>query len=291
MKIDDVEAAKHFLRYVSYYRFSGYAHPWRTDDAVLKDGEHRFADSLNFTDIVQIYDFDRRLRLLVLDGVERIEVAVRAAFNNALATQSGSHWFTEPNRFRAECDHRKLMERIRFELGLSEGRKDRREAYIQHYLDRYSEPEFPPCWMTVESLSLGNLSKIYEDLTNGFKKRVANEFGLHRTVLESWLHSLTIIRNLSAHHSRIWNRKHTVEPDVRKGHEEHFSRMFTGENTPTNPEKRTYRMLYALNELLLIVSPDNSWANKLEELIDEFPDIPFEQVGMSRNWAGFPDRI
>ena len=90
----------------------------------------------------------------------------------------------------------------------------RPEVFIKHYLDNYGSPSNPPAWMSFELLTMGDLSHLYKGLRNkADKKMIANFFEVHPTVFTSWLHTLTYVRNICAHHSRLWNKDLAIEPE------------------------------------------------------------------------------
>ena len=89
-----------------------------------------------------------------------------------------------------------------------------REEFIIEHSAKYTEPDVPPVWKTLEVTSFGTLSKLFCNFAdNKIKKRIAREFNLpQHLVLESWIKSAVVLRNYLAHHSRVWNRKFPIKP-------------------------------------------------------------------------------
>lgn len=86
------------------------------------------------------------------------------------------------------------------------------QTFIKHYYHKYGEPELPRSWMVSETLTFGTVSQAFKNLTHQNQKPIAKALGLDGTVLGSWLHALSYVRNLAAHHQRLWNRAYTIKP-------------------------------------------------------------------------------
>lgn len=160
--------------------------------------------------------------------------------------------------------------------------KKRPEVFIKHYLDNYDTPSNPPSWMCFELLTIGELSNIYRGLKNkDDKKRIASEFDLHPTIFTSWLHSLTYVRNICAHHSRLWNKDLAVEPErLKKPVGDWLSDRYSNNN------KRTFYLLSVIKYFLARVNPNNSLTKKLEALIAKYPNIPVQYIGIPTDEDG-----
>jgi len=160
-----------------------------------------------------LYDFDRKLRLIIFDAIGQIEVALRAQIIYQYALDHGSHWYLNSQLFK-DPGFNKKKECIdyfqTFQDALSnEIFRNRRDPFISHYEVHYSSPSSPPCWMGLEVLSFGSLSKkLYSNLKdNDCKRKVADFFNMSPSILESWLNHITVVRNACAHHSRLWNNR------------------------------------------------------------------------------------
>jgi len=197
MQIPDKDSARHYLSSLNYYRLGAYWLPFETNHAT-----HTFKDGTSFDDVIDLYVFDRELRLLVLDAIERIEVSIRTTWAYYLAHTHGAHSFLDESIFRDSEKYSRCLEALEKEVRLST------EVFIKHYLNKYTNPPLPPVWSIVEVMSLGQLSKWYFNLKHRRDRQsIATIYDLDERVLTSFLHHLTIVRNLCAHHSRLWNRK------------------------------------------------------------------------------------
>lgn len=154
-----------------------------------------------------MYIFDRQLRLLLTDALERIEITIRTRITNNLALNHGPHWFLKQSLFYDPVSHAKIISKISNDVGQNSNGKKKSEA-LRHYFRKYKEPSLPPAWVVMEELSIGTLSRLFKAIRNPEKVNVANYFGVSCDVLESWLRGLTVLRNTCAHHSRTWNRSY-----------------------------------------------------------------------------------
>ncbi|MDW9250125.1 abi-like family protein [Burkholderia cepacia] len=146
-----------------------------------------------------------------MDAVERIEVALRAALSNPLAIDYGSHWYVERDRFVDLRHYARVLDQIAREC------ETRKGSALTHYYRTYASPDLPPIWLVCERLSLGALSRIFSALSMRDHK-VAGRHAwpdIPDTVLTSWLQSLTDLRNVCAHHARLWGMKLTVSPPAK----------------------------------------------------------------------------
>ena len=199
----DKAKAENYLSNISYYRLSAYMLPLKVS------GTEEFRPGTAFEDVLELYLFDREFRLLIFDVVEKLEIAFRTQLSYQHSLAHGPYWFEDRSNFRDADYWRQHLESIDAEVGRA------KEVFKDHFFGKYDEHERMPIWMTSEVLSLGLLSKIYRNLSLSPEKRaVARHFGIsHPPVLESWLQSMSYIRNVCAHHSRLWNRILTIRPN------------------------------------------------------------------------------
>lgn len=271
LSIADESRAMHYLRWVGYYRLAGYSLPLQVN--YNADGSHRFLDGVSFEDVLDLYVFDRKLRLAVMDAVERVEVAFRAQFSQTMSEQHGPHWFMDAAHFQSSYDHADFIARIKKDIGYDHAKAAMRQTFIKHYYDKYGDPELPPSWMIFEVLSFGTVSLAFKHLTRQNQKSVAKPFGLAGEVLASWLHALSYLRNLAAHHQRLWNRTYTIKPIQAK--------QYAAELQHTS---RFYAQAVMTEVLLKVVSPDTKWGQRLADLLAEHPKVDARRLGFPDDW-------
>lgn len=162
LTITDLAKARHYLNYIGYHRLTGYFPTFQQSHPGVK--LHSFKNNVTFKDVLDVYIFDRELRLLVMDAIERIEVAFRASISNTMSEMHGPHWFMDKTHFVARFKHAELLGKIKRETYHAsvtpERNHSRREAFIHHYYETYCHPNLPPSWMVFEIMSLGTLSSI-----------------------------------------------------------------------------------------------------------------------------------
>jgi abortive infection bacteriophage resistance protein len=273
LKIEDEAEATHYLKFVGYYRLSGYALPLSNKRI---DGTHNFKAGATFTDILNLYRFDRELRLLMMDAIERVEVAFRTCLSNTMAVKYGAHWYLNTDLFFVAEECKEFVRRIIDEIGIeadgSLKAEKGRDVYIEHYFTKYKSPQLPPAWMIAEMLSISCWSKVYQNLASREnKKLISQEFGLNPEILAPWIRAICYTRNICAHHGRLWNRQFTFVPAIAKGHEKHLSNNV-----------RFYAQAYVINQLLLKASPASKWWQRFMDLIAAHPYIDKDAMGFPK---------
>lgn len=267
LTISDNRKASHYLKFISYYRFCGYGIEF--EDSPVNN-EKRYFSGTTFEKILDRYVFDRRLRLLVIDAIERIEVALRTVINNELSLKHGAHWYMNENLFVKRFKHKDFIENIKKETGY------KREVFIQHYYSKYTDPKLPPGWMIAEILSLGSWSLIFSHLQNREdQKNISAHFSLNYRLMSSWLHSLTYLRNLCAHHSKLYDRTFTLKPVIAKEYQSQLK----------NNDKFSAQAAM-LKIFLNFISPESNWGKNLLELLKNHSDLNLTKMGFC---MGFED--
>lgn len=270
---DEVKAAS-YLSNISYYRLRAYTFPFQDNNNPL----HLFTTSVTLEDIISLYVFDRKFRLLLFDAIEKIEVSMRTEIIYQWALKNGSHWHLDASLYRNPVQYAKSYTRLSQEIDRSE------ETFIKHYRTKYTNPVDPPCWMSLEVTSFGLLSLIFMNLKKGPEKiAVTKYYGLNDiSVLESWMHSLSNIRNICAHHSRLWNRRLTAHIKIPTN-----TRYTFIENKQILPYK-VYAVVCAIQYFLSIISPGCSFKNRLLALMINCPLAQEKEMGFPPNWKSEP---
>ena len=261
------------LKVVSYFRLDNYFHPMESDKV-----QHIFKPGSTFDNAMDLYRFDCDLRELIFTAIQAVEIALRSKMIHHISLQYGAFWFTDVSLFRDANIHHKCMEQIRQEL------KRTREEFIIEHSAKYSEPEFPPVWKTLEVTSFGTLSKLFCNFAdNKIKKRIAREFNLpQHLVLESWIKSAVVLRNYLAHHSRVWNRKFPIKPQM--------TTPLRGNWVipPVGNYDKLYSQLCYLQYLLNVIRPCNNFSFRLIVLLTEHLNVDTSAMGFPGNWLDEP---
>ncbi|WP_368326448.1 Abi family protein [Phocaeicola vulgatus] len=269
MLIKDERRVENYLMNIGYHRLSAYIYPFYKSpksDLVLKEGT-------TFEQVLTLYRFDKKLRILLFNEIEKIEVAIRSVLANIGCQElNDRYWITKPEYFANADKFSQTLAIIEKELASS------KEDYIEHFRQNFIE-DYPPAWMITEVLSFGNLNYIYSNIaSNKLMKRIAGYFGLKPQVFTSWLTVLANLRNMCCHHARIWNRDFMLNPaEPRK-----TSNAWV--NTAQIDKKRIYYRLCIIRYFLFSVSPNNNFNDKLSNLLADFSAIDIAAMGFSRDW-------
>ena len=273
-----------YLRQIGYYRLSPYTIPFQ-----LQHSGHQFKAGTRFDDLLDLYVFDRTLRLLVLDALERAEVAVRAALTDHMSTTYGDpHWYTDAAHFQRTDRHANLLKMVKKSCDDLLTDQPERNAgplhfpsALDHYLTTYGKPELPPSWVMVETLTIGQLNNLYGNLTlRADRTAIANILGLNDVLLRSWLTTYVRVRNICAHHGRLWNVGLGVYPAI----PQHPRIAWLASPLPGRSRKRLYPVLVSLQSILNTISPNSTWAQRLFDLLQGRPDMNLNGMGIPQNW-------
>lgn len=259
------------LQFIGYYRLLIYMRPFQ-DRATKK-----FYQGVKFTDVLAVYDFDRKLRLLCLDAVERIEVAIRSAIVTTVASKKGfgPHFFYDERKFESPQAHRDFMKSVVYG---SAGKT----LPVDHYYRIYCSPSSPPIWALLEGVTFGNISFLYAGLHLSVRKEVASLLGYDETVLVSWFKSINVLRNFCAHHNRIWNFDMLVNAPV-------FANRIRPEFPIGNRAGSFFARAVILQALLKEIDPTSDWSTKFKALIQAFPAVQLTKAGLNLEAIGITD--
>jgi len=202
--VPDPLAAAKLLSHISYYRFSGFC-------LAFESARHTFVAGTTFQDVVEAYQFDCDLRELLTDAVEMVEIDLRTATAYQFGKTRGVFGHRNQANFFGFNGHPEWLEKLREEARRSS------ELFITHFRNTYTEFPDLPIWVAVEIMSFGNLSRMFSALQRVDQAAIAKRYGLQVTDLGPIIHHLVYIRNLCAHHSRIWDRVWAIKPSLPRG--------------------------------------------------------------------------
>lgn len=269
LTITDEEKAIEYLTNIGYFRLSAYFYPLLK---VPKE-QHIYKDGSTFRQVMDMYRFDRKLRLLLFNEIEKIEVAIRSCITNYASLQFNDlFWMTDASYFNDRQKFQTTCAVIDKEL------QNSKEDFILHFRATYSEP-YPPAWMITEIIPLGSLSHVYMNLDNkALKKKIAQHFGLQTPVFVSWLIILGGLRNLCCHHARMWNRELPISPVEPK------QMKFAWIDSSLINKRRIYYRICMIRYFLFTISPNNTFKEKLKDLLNAYPSIDIRAMGFPANW-------
>jgi abortive infection bacteriophage resistance protein len=281
MLFKDENKAEHFLQNISYYRLKGYWWDMQKDFT-----NHKFRPNTYFEDIIDRYNFDRHIRLILFDAVERIEIALRTKMIYHLSMRYGGLWYLDNSIFNSskykqsgiiKTISQNTIEDLQKEFNRSQ------EVFIKDHRHRYPL-KHADTWKIMEVASLGTLSKLYKNLNHQLpeKSKIANEMGLNiHNELSSWLEAITYVRNIIAHHSRLWSRNMVKRPI-----ENINNPMGQWFNKPLMPvqAKKPFLIISCMVYLCNEVTPGHQIKTKIIDLFNKSPNIPIYKLGFLNNW-------
>lgn len=276
MHIADRARARHYLHHINYYRLRAY---WLIFEVPAPaDEKHYFRPGTDFDAVIALYDFDRELRLLLTDAIERVEISLRTRWANELSLRYGPFAHENPAHFHKHHVWQQCKDELDKEYARS------RETFAEHYRTRYNHLDSPPIWVASELMTLGHLSRWLQNLRVPKDRQIiADAYGLDEKVVVSFAHHLTIVRNHCAHHGRVWNRKLSLKMQLPGKKPMGLAEMFN----PAEP-RRIFNTLTMLAYLLTRISPQSTWRRRLQELIAGAPLVDPATMGFPAGWEKFP---
>jgi abortive infection bacteriophage resistance protein len=293
--VTDDKAALQYLRRLGYYRLSGYWYtcrklvPLPTDQKqpIRPHRQDGFLAEARFKDAVELYVFDKNLRLLVLDAIERIEVAFRVDISYLMGKKD-KFAYINPNllhgNFTKKTNPRTGKSKHQDWLFKHDQLINRsKEDFTTHYKTKYGLPL--PIWVAIELWDFGLLSTFYHGMTIKDKTEIATKYKVPDwQVMESWLRCVNYARNVVAHHNRLWNRNLIDQPKLaKKGVMSEFDPLI-GNIQITS---RVYVLLCILSHFMRQICPRSSWSKRLVNLIKSFPNtdhFDIEHMGFPEGW-------
>jgi len=273
LQIDDEPKAISYIKNIGYFRLSAYFYPLLQ----LPKSNHQYKAASNFTHALDMYRFDRKLRLLLFNEIEKIEVAIRSIIVNTASRELNDiFWITNDRYFN---DFNKFTTTKNF---IDSEIQKSKEEFIIHFKQNYNNP-YPPAWMIAEILPLGYISHIFMNLKNSnIKKKIAQQFGLQAPAFSSWIMVLGNLRNMCCHHIRTWNKEMAIRPSDPR------NTVYPWIDPQQTSSKRIYYRICMIKYLLYSVSPANTFRNKLEDLLAMYPNIDIRAMGFPTNWEQEP---
>lgn len=271
MIIENKEEARKILGIANYYRLTAYSLQFKRGD--------KYRGTPSFDYIYKLYKFDKKLRHMLLEIIESIEVSLRTYMAYSLSLKYGSEAhnneeiFKDVDLYRGYVDydgnvHRGLVDEIKMEIG-----KNRKEPFVRHHIKNY-DGHFP-IWVIVEIFSFGMLSRTYSNLNLQDQKEISRGcFNINYELLESWLNNLSYIRNICAHYGRLYNKKMSITPKIHNKYKKYDLDL-----------NKLFVSILAIKELAKFKLEWNTFKIQLESLLEENEDIvDLKLIGFPDNW-------
>ena len=259
--VEDEEYAKRILNDISYFRLI------KAYSLNLKPKNGNYVDGVMFEQLVELYLFNANFRQIIFPEIEKIEINVRCRIANYFAEQYGVLGYLEADNFVNPEYHQSFIVDIEEEI-----RRNSKAPFVKNFRDNYEGGQLP-IYALVEVFSFGTLSKFYKNMKNPDKKAVAKSFGVGYTYLESWLESISYVRNICAHYGRLYNAKLSKTPILYK----EYSEAGIGNN-------RIFGVLLCLKHLLKNDSHWNFFVENIELLFEKYESVDIKTMGFPENW-------
>ncbi len=269
--IGDDKRALHYLSTLGYYRLSGYFYPFRKfgEGCTVKGVPNRtdeFIEQTHFDHIIGLYMFDKGLRLLAFDALERIEMSLRVDVAHVLGRHHPSA-HEQAQFLDAKFSQRMDDKPSAHELWLNKYTqlviRARNEDLVAHHLTNYGKLLI---WAACEILDFGALSRLYSGMRYKDRQKISQKYGVKPEVFTQWIRSLNLVRNIVAHHGRLWNVKIINRTD--------FVKSFGGQHLASTLDKnKAFAYFYLMGCLLKVISPTSRWWQRLQQHLLTFPAL------------------
>lgn len=259
--VEDEDYAKKILNDISYFRLI------KAYSLNLKAKNGKYGDKVTFEQIVELYLFNANFRQIIFPQIEKIEINVRCRIANYFAEKYGVLGYLEADNFVNPEYHQTFLEDIEEEI-----RRNAKAPFVKNFHENYEGGNLP-IYALVEVFSFGTLSKFYKNMKNPDKKAVAKFFGVGYTYFESWLESISYVRNICAHYGRLYNAKLSKTPILYK----EYSQSGIGNN-------RIFGVLLCIKHLLKSDSHWKLFVQDVESLFDKYEQVDIKTIGFTENW-------
>ena len=271
MDIEDRDEAIFLLQQVSYYRLSGYCYPFR--EFKNSSRADTFFPGTRLRDVVDLYRFDSRLRTATFTALTPIELAIRAHLGHELG-RLDPLIHLQPYMLGATAHS---SEYNRWRKHYNRELESSREDFVKHHKQKYDGKL--PVWAATEIMDWGSLTYLYEFSPRSVQDAISSRCGLNAPQLHSWLKALNIVRNICAHHGRLFNRVHTISPKLPA------QGIHTDLDCINTDWKRTFGQLTLIQFLLDRFTVGNK--KLLPTVVQSFPEVqivPISHMGAPDNW-------
>lgn len=299
LTVTDEDRAKAYLSRIGYYRLSGYWFPFRVatrtrqpNGRMLTVAGDDFKPGVEFRHIVELYVFDKNLRMVVLDAIERVEIGLRSSIA-LLMGQKGAWAHRDPalldGKFARRADPRTgRVPHADWLAKLDQDFAKSNEQFAKHFRQKYPG-EHAPLWIATELWDFGMLSRLYAGMAYRDRQAIAAEYGLaDPDILEAWLRAINFLRNVCAHHNRLWNRALVLQAAFPPAGAVPMLDHLQGDN---HKQTRLYGTAASIRFLLLKINPSTTWPARLKAVLDTFPAAPhiqLQQSGFEPGWDALP---
>lgn len=265
------------LEHIWYFRLTWYF-------KYFQDTNDNFYDWITFKKVLDHYIFDRKLRLLTFDAIEKIEISVKSSINHYMATNFWIHWYLDRSLFQLTTKKKEDMYDD-FIKKVDKINKKPNSVFVKAYFKKYTSEKYLPSWMLVEELTIWEISTIYNLLETDYRVQISSVYNTYEKDFWTWLQLLKTLRNISAHHWRLWNRKYITKL---KHTDVTFRRFFHTKFNQNNKKEvipNYYNAILVIYYLLNRINKNFWWLNDLNKLISKYEKVVnISNMWLTKNW-------
>ena len=261
--IDDTLFATEFLKRVNYYRFTGYL-------SNFKNHDNTYLNGTTFLKVASLYSFDQDLRGIIIKAVSEVENFTKSIIAYHHGHKYGTAGYMDVFNFNEKHNHERFMEKVDTLI-----ENNKRTLFVKHHIRKYSGSF--PIWVAIELFTMGMISIFYSSLKTDIKKIIAKEYNTDYAHLESWLNGTSTLRNICAHHGRLYNIRFYQSPKLPREYAKY-----------ADMNKRSlFKQLYMLK--LLYSNWQAEWNNSiiapLSALVEKHEKhLDIKVMGFPENW-------
>jgi hypothetical protein len=295
MEICDDEFARRALREIGYYRLSGYSYPYRAVQAETGLLSDNFIEGTTIEKVVKLYRFDQELRAVTGLQLAKIEIVLRVMISHELGRvdpyihlsphKLGKKAWDKANA-RSTEQYAMWLEKYSIAVVLSN------DDSVVHYKKKYDA--ILPVWVAVHVLDWGSLRMLYDFARDEQRIAVANQLNISESQFSSWLLCLNDVRNVCAHHGRLYSRTFPKSPMLTgEDHELGFLRRFVLDDAKEGNRKEKKGKCFAQFTIIqyLLSKMNLEGINDLPHLLHKFPEVSpvsVKDLGVPENWEELP---
>lgn len=270
--IADEAIATRYLQHTNYVRLRPYWYSFKANHT-----NHQFKPNTTFAAVLNLYLFDRALRFHVAQAIEVIEISLRTQFAYQFAQRHGSFAYADVAYSKNRRYFQKNLDQLQQEISRSN------EVFIKHYSRKYTSPILPPIWMACEVMSFGLLSRWYKNLKSGqVRQAIAHVYDVDNRSLDGILHNFTELRNVIAHHGRLWDRNIIFRVPLPQSKPRHLHASMN-----VNQQDALYNSLVMMLHFLDVIQPGHTWRWQLIQLLDQY-QVEIAPMGFPTHWHTLP---
>lgn len=304
LSVTDENKALEYLERIGYYRLSGYWYAFREltgpccplppakkypRDRGTKLALESFKEGVTFDQAVRLYVFDKKLRLLAMDALERIEIAFRVDIAHLLGERDQFAYLNPDlfySGFSKEINQKSGITNHQFWLNKQAGLINRsKEEFTLHNKKKYGLPL--PIWIACEVWDFGALSNLFAGMKEKDQDVIAKKYGLSNgRTLATWLRSLNFLRNVCAHHARLWNKNITDQPSLPSEAEAPWILPFKHDN---HALARPFLLFCIAKHLINYINPSSTWWTRFYCLLDDDFPHDLQSLGLTLRGMGIVD--